>query len=86
MGHSNAIFSVDWVWGEDQLVTASGDKTLVLWDVFREEKLTTFTGHSNSVKTLCFQPHSKAVFASGARDGHVYVWDARVQKKSKNMA
>lgn len=79
--HKNAIFDVDWMPGEHQLVTASGDKTVALWDVEKEEKTCSFRGHTSSVKTVRFLPGSSAIFATGARDGQVMIWDKRVKEK-----
>ena len=41
----------------------------------------TFRGHSGSVKAVCPAPGASAVFASGARDGALMVWDARAPAK-----
>lgn len=48
--------------GESQLLTASGDKTIVLWDLPEEKKLATFEGHVCSVKTAKFQTDSKGMY------------------------
>ncbi|XP_069681957.1 protein lethal(2)denticleless isoform X2 [Periplaneta americana] len=77
--HHNAIFDLAWMEDELKLVSVSGDHTAVLWDVsvspFRE--LQRFKGHTRSVKTVAFRPQDKAVFATGARDGVIMVWDIR---------
>lgn len=36
-----------------------------------------FYGHTKSVKTVAFRPDDCSVFATGARDGKVLVWDIR---------
>lgn len=36
-----------------------------------------FSSHTRSVKTAVFRPTEPSVFATGARDGHVLVWDIR---------
>ena len=51
-GHENAVFDVDWVPGENRLVTASGDQSAILWDVETQEKVATFRGHTSSVRTV----------------------------------
>ena len=51
-GHENAVFDVDWVPGENRLVTASGDQSAILWDVETQEKLVTCKGHTSSVRTV----------------------------------
>ncbi|PSN39890.1 Protein lethal(2)denticleless [Blattella germanica] len=77
--HHNAIFDLAWMEGELKLVSVSGDHTAVLWDVsnmpFRQ--LHRFKGHTRSVKTVAFRPEDKGVFATGARDGVIMIWDTR---------
>ena len=80
--HKNAIFDLHWVPGKNQLVTASGDLTVALWDVETEQSLRVFRGHSNSVKTVRYHEDEQFVFASGARDGSIMLWDTRVNTKS----
>jgi len=52
--HRNAVFDVDWMPAENQLITASGDQNIALWDVATETSIATFHGHTNSVKTVRF--------------------------------
>ncbi|XP_015601565.1 protein lethal(2)denticleless [Cephus cinctus] len=77
--HCNAIFDVAWMPGELKLVTTSGDHTARLWDVSRQEisQIDCFHAHTRSVKTAVFRQQDKAVFATGARDGAIMIWDIR---------
>ncbi|XP_023723106.1 protein lethal(2)denticleless [Cryptotermes secundus] len=77
--HHNAIFDLAWMEEELKLVSVSGDHTAVLWDVSITpwRQLRQFRGHTRSVKTVVFRPQDKAVFATGARDGMIMVWDTR---------
>jgi len=54
--HRNAVFDIDWMPTENQLVTASGDQNIALWDVAAESSIATFRGHTGSVKTVRFMP------------------------------
>jgi WD40 repeat protein len=56
LGHRNAVFDVEWMPGENQLMTASGDQTINLWDVATEQIISVFRGHSSSVKVVRFLP------------------------------
>ncbi|GLV39921.1 lethal-(2)-denticleless [Carabus blaptoides fortunei] len=77
--HYNAIFDLAWMMGQMKLVSVSGDHTARLFDVSRsdiiEERI--FHGHTRSVKTVAFRKDDPAVFATGARDGAIFVWDTR---------
>ena len=76
--HRNAIFDVSWSNQDRWMYTASGDTTLALWDTAYATRLITFSKHEGSVKTLSVSPSTPEVFASGARDGSLCVWDARI--------
>ena len=73
LAHSNAVFDVDWMPGENQLLTASGDQSIVLWDVGAEEKLSTFRGHTSSVKTVRFQFGGKGL-CNTQFETSVWIW------------
>ncbi|XP_011496586.1 PREDICTED: protein lethal(2)denticleless-like [Ceratosolen solmsi marchali] len=88
--HNNAIFDIAWMPQELKLITASGDLTACLWDVSSEMKqLQVFAGHTNSIKSAVFRNQDKAVFATGARDGAIMIWDIRAshsgQPKPDNL-
>ncbi len=48
------------------MLTASGDQSLALWDTLSAHRVSSFTGHGGSVKSVCVMPTSHDVFASGA--------------------
>uniref|UniRef100_A0A1B6MI94 Uncharacterized protein n=1 Tax=Graphocephala atropunctata TaxID=36148 RepID=A0A1B6MI94_9HEMI len=78
-GHMNAIFDLSWSDSSLRLVSVSGDHTAMLWDVSASTvaPLGMFEGHTRSVKMASFRPRDANVFATGARDGLVIVWDYR---------
>lgn len=78
--HDNAVFDVCPRPGRGQLATASGDLSVGLWDVGQQTAVASFRGHRGSVKCVRFLQGQADVFASGARDGGVVVWDARCSK------
>ncbi|CAH2108714.1 unnamed protein product [Euphydryas editha] len=77
--HNNAVFDLAWMPQYMKFVTVSGDHTACLWDVSEAgpRREAVFTGHTRSVKTAAFQRLEPRVFATGARDGRVLLWDAR---------
>ncbi|KAL0019055.1 hypothetical protein WJX79_000368 [Trebouxia sp. C0005] len=77
LAHHNAIFDLAWCKDDTRILTASGDQTLAMWDTGRAGCLGVFKGHHGSVKCVCTKPACPDVFASGARDGALMVWDCR---------
>ncbi|KAI5633843.1 protein lethal(2)denticleless [Phthorimaea operculella] len=77
--HNNAVFDLAWRPGHMNFVTVSGDHTACLWDVAEgaPRRVLSFSHHTRSVKTAVFRPHEPSVFATGARDGNILVWDIR---------
>lgn len=77
--HYNAIFDLTWMFGEMKIVTASGDHTARLFNISESEIIEDriFHGHTRSVKTVAFRKDDPAVFATGSRDGSIYLWDTR---------
>ncbi|CAH2077235.1 unnamed protein product, partial [Iphiclides podalirius] len=64
-------------------VTVSGDHTACLWDVSdgAPKRVLVFSNHTRSVKTAVFPPTNPSVFATGARDGHILLWDIRANNQ-----
>ncbi|KAK9798193.1 hypothetical protein WJX73_002428 [Symbiochloris irregularis] len=75
--HHNAIFDLAWIQGDEQLVTASGDHTLAVWDTALAQQRLVCRGHRGSVKCITTHSQNPHIFASGARDGSLLVWDLR---------
>ena len=68
LAHKNAIFDLDWVPGKNQLVTASGDQTVALWDVETEQSLRVFRGHSSSVKTVRYHEDEQCEYTISPKE------------------
>ncbi|XP_015191632.1 PREDICTED: protein lethal(2)denticleless [Polistes dominula] len=86
--HGNAIFDVAWMPNDLKLVTVSGDHSAKLWDVSQSEikQIDIFQAHLRSVKTAVFRPEDKAIFATGARDGIIMIWDIRARHSAQLKA
>lgn len=82
--HFNAIFDLAWMFQQMKIVTVSADHSAQLFDISNSElrKERIFTGHTRSVKTVAFRQDDAAVFATGARDGAIIVWDTRSQRSN----
>ena len=56
------------------LASASGDKTVRLWDLADNKERATLQGHTESVMSVAFSPDGK-ILASASRDKTVKFWD-----------
>lgn len=83
-GHFNAVFDLAWMPGHLKLISASGDHTAKLWDVSgsRLVSIRDFCGHTRSVKVATFKKNDCTVFATGGRDGAIFIWDLRSSPNS----
>ncbi|CAF4953094.1 unnamed protein product [Pieris macdunnoughi] len=81
--HDNAVFDLAWMPKHMNFVTVSGDHTASLWNVAESapRRVVLFTHHTRSVKTAVFRPQEPAVFATGARDGRILIWDVRANNQ-----
>ncbi|CAG9460907.1 unnamed protein product [Pedinophyceae sp. YPF-701] len=75
--HDNAVFDLAWLNEDRWMLTASGDQFVRLWDTDRAAPLAAFKGHMGSVKAVSVQHACPHVFASGARDGRLCIFDER---------
>jgi WD40 repeat protein len=69
------VNAVSWSSDGKTIATASGDKTVRLWDSTTGKSTRTFDGHTAGVAVVAFSPDGKSV-ASGGSDKKVLVWDA----------
>ena len=76
--HENAIFDLSWSHDDHQIATASGDQTIRIFDVTKQQKLAVLKNHDNSVKTVSYNPHNPSILVSSARDGTFNIWDLRI--------
>ena len=75
--HANAILDLAFSPDDLLLATASGDQTAHIIDMQTQKTTCVLSGHSSSVKQVCFQPGSSNVITTSSRDGSVQVWDLR---------
>lgn len=81
-GHGDEVFKIAFHPKDSMLATASGDKTVRLWDANNVSNTKTLQGLTDYVFAIAFSPDGTMV-AGGAYDGEVRVWkiaDASVVK------
>src|SRR6059058_4825409 len=81
-GHQETVYGVALSADGKQLLTASFDKTVKLWDVATRQEIRTFggpTGHQGLVLGVTFAPDGQT-FASCGSDSTVKIWDVPLNK------
>jgi WD40 repeat protein len=63
------------------MVSASWDRTLIIWDAESGKALNTLTGHNERVNTCAFSPDGKQI-VSGSKDRILKVWNAEPARES----
>lgn len=48
-GHTSVVVAADWIPSNDQIITASWDRSAILWDVETKTPLQTLTGHDKEL-------------------------------------
>ncbi|XP_058106680.1 uncharacterized protein LOC131249994 [Magnolia sinica] len=84
VAHHNAIFNVCRTKDDTQILTASGDQTIQVWDAEKKICIGVMMEHKGSVKSLCSHPSNPDLVVSGSRDGSFALWDLRCKSSSKS--
>ncbi|KAI1694525.1 WD domain, g-beta repeat domain-containing protein [Ditylenchus destructor] len=71
---------------DNKMLTSSGDKTCILWDVETKSRISDFVSHTGGVMSLSIQPNENNVFVSGACDAAAKLWDIRDPKSVQTFA
>lgn len=77
-GHSSVVVAADWLPEFNQIITASWDRTAILWDVETKEQLQTLSGHDHELTHVAAHPSQRLV-VTASRDSTFRLWDFRDQ-------
>ena len=80
--HDGFVSCVRFLRGESQLLSSSGDSSLILWDVETGRVMEEFKEHAADVMCFAINPNDSNIFASGSVDKTVKVWDLRAPTAS----
>ncbi|ELT98596.1 hypothetical protein CAPTEDRAFT_229258 [Capitella teleta] len=83
LAHKNMAWDLCWLPGGTNILTASGDQTIALWDITTEAKISQYHGHTSSVRTVNVCRDQPAVFATGSIDGNIFLWDRRTKCRTE---
>lgn len=83
-GHSAVVVAADWLYGMDQVITGSWDRSALLWDIETKEVLQRLTGHDHELTHCSSHPNQKLVITA-SRDTTFRLWDFRTEIPSVSV-
>ncbi|XP_021373932.1 WD repeat-containing protein 37-like isoform X1 [Mizuhopecten yessoensis] len=75
-GHNGVVVSADWMAAGGQVITASWDRTAILYDAESGEQINTLTGHDQELTDVRAHPTQRMVVTS-SKDTTFRLWDFR---------
>lgn len=83
-GHTAGVFAIDFDSSGRRLVSASLDKTAIIWDVEARNPLFTLE-HENIVYSADYSPNDWWI-ATGTQTGDIVLWDAKTGARIKSFS
>ena len=83
-GHAGGVFGVDVSPDGNLIVSASGDKTLKLWDMHSGREIYTLSSHAGHVNACQFSPDGRLI-VSASSDFTLKLWDVATGKAISTM-
>ena len=80
MGHHSAVYACAFSPDGENILSASRDRTLIVWQVKTGRELLKLSGHNGIVLSCAYAPNGAQV-ASASDDKTVKIWDAESGKK-----
>ncbi|XP_031780116.1 WD repeat-containing protein 37 [Nasonia vitripennis] len=76
LGHTGVVTAADWLFGAEQIVTASWDRTANLYDAESGEIIHTLCGHDQELTHVSVH-HAQRLCVTSSRDSTFRLWDFR---------
>jgi WD40 repeat protein len=73
-GHKGSVYSIDLSTDGRYIVSASEDRSLIVWSVDQSTPPSSFYGHTSTIRTVRFSPNAR-LLVSGGDDNTVRLWD-----------
>ncbi|KAK0526017.1 U3 small nucleolar RNA-associated protein 15 [Tilletia horrida] len=84
-GHRLATHVTRFSSNPSQILSASDDKTVRLWDIPTQEAVNTLDSHTDYVRSAVVSADNPSLLLSGSYDGTVRLWDVRMEGKKEAM-
>ncbi|CDW60216.1 WD repeat containing protein 37 [Trichuris trichiura] len=75
-GHTAPVVAADWLWTQNRIVTASWDRTAIIFDSERGEIVNILSGHDLELNHCCSHP-SQNLVVTASKDTTFRLWDFR---------
>ncbi|XP_061182409.1 WD repeat-containing protein 37-like isoform X2 [Saccostrea echinata] len=84
VGHSGVVVAADWMLEGNQVITASWDRTALLFDAETGEQINSLTGHDQELTDVRTH-HSQKLVVTSSKDTTFRLWDFRSPSMQVNV-